>query len=414
MGLTKEELIAKYNLGDHLYLLKKMQQPVHYEILQEVVHQPDSLLLGLAKKYPVLAPVLLNIGELINAVINVGKRLSLLDPAPENTTGKMFDNAGLAMAIYSVVRYPMLYLYKKITHQKIENPIEADAKKKKWYLSLFLLGLTVLSIIVPATGLYIASFMIGTGFLISVAMLCAVLVAARNVIKEQKKIKSEIEKQELEMDLIQEEIRHLERLLTAANEENLIIELLRDIALVQDSYEAKVREMQALKNKEAKLNQKFASLGLMQTIDRCVGVSMSTLTVVGFLIMFINPPLGAILLNIAVILSTAYLVGRVTAPLFMVFGKWVKNLMSKPETKDQESDLDLKEMKQKDTKPGSEDTNQLSQASSLVDWKKESDTNSKPRASNYVLSFFTPLKPNSANTENESDTLQLTSKAYKI
>jgi hypothetical protein len=82
--------------------------------------------------------------------------------------------------------------------------------------------------------------------------------------------------------------------------------------------------------------QKLESMGMMKTVDKSVGLAVASLTLIGAVVGLIFPPAGFAILVAASAIGVAYLVGRVTFPLFKSLGEKISNYF----TKKSESNLD--------------------------------------------------------------------------
>ena len=125
------------------------------------------------------------------------------------------------------------------------------------------------------------------------------------------------------MLLIQQEAEELEKRLKEATEEDEIIAIYQAIAALRERYDSQHAKLEELKNDELHLKQKIEQVGIMQVVDKGIGVSLSSLTIIGLALSLFFPTVGLGILTSVAIAGGLYLAARLTAPLFLFLGSWV-------------------------------------------------------------------------------------------
>jgi len=178
----------------------------------------------------------------------------------------------------------------------------------------------------------------GIGLSVGVFLLVRTLYERYQLGKENKKLKKIIDIEEREMLLIQQEAKDLEKRLKEATEEDEMIKIHQEIALLHERYATQHSMLEKLKNKELHLEQKMAEVGIMQVVDKGVGICLSALTIIGLALSLFFPMAGLGILTGVAIAGGVYLLARLTAPLFQLLGNWliskVKSVIEPPLTRE--------------------------------------------------------------------------------
>jgi hypothetical protein len=322
MASNKDEITAKLDKEHALEQLQIIQRAADYKL---VALTRQSLLRAATKRIPWLSRFIQNIDDTGDAIVKIGDRVSSLqeklqDTPGSQTIGHAFHFGTVGMAAFDFLRVPFIYLAAYILGEEVPINLNNNAR---WLYSGVLLTLAIISLTVPVTATVIGFVGASLGLAVGVFLLGKTLYERYQLGREKKKIERVIDIEEEEMLLIQQEAEELEKLLKEAREEEEIIAIYQEIAVLRERYISQHALLEELKNKELHLTQKIEEVGIMQVVDKGIGVCLSSLTIIGLALSLFFPTVGLGILTGVAIAGGIYLAARLTAPLFQLLANWV-------------------------------------------------------------------------------------------
>ncbi|BCA96956.1 hypothetical protein TUM19329_33170 [Legionella antarctica] len=324
MTFNQDEITAKHTKEYALALLSKIKDPVEYKL---TALTQQTLLRAAAKKIPWLSRFLESVDDTGDAFFKIGDRISSLqdslhDTPSNQTIGHAFHFGAVAMAAFYFIRIPTIYIAAYMLNEKIPITLDNNAR---WLYSGVLLALAITAITVPVAATVIGFVAASIGLTAGLFLLGRTLYERYQLGKEYKKTRKMIDLEEEEMLSIQQQAKYLEERINKATQEDELIEIYKDIALLGERYDVQYAKLEQLKNKELHLEQKMAEAGVMQVLDRGIGVCLSSITILGMILALFFPAVGLGILTGVAVTGGVYLAARLTAPLFKLFGNWLTN-----------------------------------------------------------------------------------------
>lgn len=339
MKETQDELILKYDLNSHIALLKAIQKPVEYKLVEP---PRESFLEDAAQKIPFLAKFIPNADKVKNLseiVIKVGDRISDAN-SPGNKGGITIFQAGeIALAALNVVTIPLMYLSYYMLYRKKDRVPVNFSNNAKFLYSLLGLGLAIVALTVSGAAPVIAVSMATIGLGLSAYVLGKTFSERFALRKEKKIVSKEILQQENNLDSIQLEAQQLEEALKSSQDEEQITALLNEVALVRERYDWQKNSINSLKNQELRLDRKIEALGLSQVIDKSVGLALSSFGVICVVVTLLIPPVGLWMMAGGAIAAGAYGVAKLVAPVVRALSTWFAGFSLKSSDKPPANDL---------------------------------------------------------------------------
>lgn len=319
MGLSKDELSAKFETEKVLEQLKVMQKITDYRL---IALTEQALLNAELDRIPWLSGFIERTTASGDAISKIGQRISSLVSPSSSSIGQGFHFGSVAMAAADFARIPIIYLAAYILGQKVPITLDNNAR---WLYSGVLLALTITALAVPASAPIIA--LVGAGISLSTGafLLSKTLYERYQLGKEFKKLKTEIAGAESEMLLTQQKAKVLEQQLTAATQEDQIIGIYQQISILQEDYESQKRQLQELKTKELHVEQKIDEIGVTAVMDKVMGICLPAASIVGLAVSLFVPPVGLGILTGVAIVGGVYLGARLSTPLIQSLGSWLIN-----------------------------------------------------------------------------------------
>lgn len=333
MRLNSDAMEDKFEKAKALELLRSLQADIDYKL---IALKKQSLLRAAIARIPWISKFLTNVDDTAETIVKIGERVSdVANSFGNESISHGFHIGGIVVAAFDFIRIPLIYLAAYMLDEKIPFKLTNNAK---WIYASFLLALTITAVSVPATAPIIAFVAAGTGLGLGVFLLARTLYQRYELGKERKSLKTEIESAQSEMDLIQDKAKQLETMLLDAKEEDHIIAILQEVALVQEQYNSQKSLLEKLKNRELHVEQKIQNLGAMRIVDKSIGIGLTCISIIGLVVTLFFPPVGLWILTGAAIAGGVYLVGRLSTPLFKSLGNWLVNKFKHPSATD-ESDI---------------------------------------------------------------------------
>jgi hypothetical protein len=321
MGLNSKERDALFDKARYARILKVIQGTINYKL---VALTQQSLQNVSTARIPWLSKLLSKVDDTSESIINIGERVSdATDSFGHESISHGFHLGGLVVAVFDFVRIPLIYLAAFLLNEKIPFKLDNNAR---WIYSGFLLGLAITALFTPPVVVSIIAFVgAGTGLALGLFLLGRTIHQRYMLGRERRSLMREIGREQEEMELIQDEAKNLENLLADAKEEQQIIEILEEIAILQERYNSQKAVLEKLKNKQLHLEQEIKRVGMMRVIDKTIGVGLTSLTIIGLVVTLFFPPVGLWMLAGVAIAGGAYLLGRLATPLLLSLGSWVIN-----------------------------------------------------------------------------------------
>ncbi len=318
MSLSEDEIAKKLDKENVLKDLELMFGPVDYKL---VALTRESLLKAATEKIPMLSRLLQNVGDSGESAAKIGERVSdLANTSASQSVSYGFHIGSVAIAAFDFVRIPFIYLSAYVLGKEVPFTLDNNIK---WAYSGILMALAITALTVPVAAPIIGFIAASIGISVSTFLLGKTLYERYQLGREYKKLKKELNREEEEMSLIQQEAQILHDRLKKATDEQSIIDVYTDIVLLQERYIAQKKVVEKLKTDELHLQQKIAQVGMVQVLDKGVGIALGCLTIVGLSLSLFFPPVGMGILAGTAIAGGVYLAGRLAAPLVHSFGQWL-------------------------------------------------------------------------------------------
>lgn len=313
MGLEKK--IIAGNREDADSILQEMQNPIIYNLKKPEV---EPALFG---KIPFLSRFVKPSSESGDHALQMGAALSSLQGASSSVAGGLHF-ASISLATIDFFMIPMAYLSAFILDEPVPFKLNNNVR---WLYSATVLGLGITALAVPAAAPPIGLAIGCLALAASVVLLTKALYERYTLGRQKKALKKEINGAEEEMRLIQNEAMQLQKRLAEAKETEHLQDIYRQIAKLQEDYQAQRDKIQGLKEDELAVDEKLKKLGALQIADKGVGVSLASLAVVGLALTLVFPHVGLLILAGAAAAGLTYLAARLTIPLAISAGKWAIN-----------------------------------------------------------------------------------------
>lgn len=294
-------------------ILQGIQQPVAY------VPKKKKVPLSLLRHIPFISRFVKSASK---DAMQLGSSISSLQATPPAglTSGMQFG--GVSLAALDFLMIPAIYLSAFIFKQPVPITLNNNAR---WLYSGVLLGLAITALAVPGAAPIIGLVSAGLALGLSTFLLAKALRERYVLGKERKVLRRELVSAEEEMQLIQSEAEKLRTKLQQTTDQEHLTEIYQQIALLQTRSQAQKERIGALKEKEEVIEEKIKKLGIVQILDKGLGVSLASLAVVGLVTSLFFPHVGLAILAGVSAVSLAYLAVRITVPIVRALGKWLIN-----------------------------------------------------------------------------------------
>lgn len=298
------------DIKDAESILQGIQQPVTYTPKKKKV--PLSLLM----RIPFLSRFIKSVSS---EAMQLGSSISALHSTPPAALTSGFQFGGISLAALDFLMIPAIYVAAFVLKRPVPITLNNNAR---WLYSAVLLGLAITALTVPGAAPIIGLVSAGLALGLSTFLLAKALRERYILGKERKALRRELVSAEEEMQQIQREAEMLRTLLQQPTGQEHLTE---QIASLQQRHQIQKERIEALKEKEDVIEEKIKELGIVQILDKGLGVSLASLAIVGLATSLYFPHVGvAILIGVSAV-SLAYLAVRITVPIVRVLGNWLIN-----------------------------------------------------------------------------------------
>jgi uncharacterized protein YaaW (UPF0174 family) len=269
----------------------------------------------LRKKIPILGDLFLSTGDASYLTHVEG-----IHAPPEAFSGLPF--AAMVMYAIDFLLLPLVYLAATIRGESLPISLSRAAK---WLYSGALLGLVIAAIALPAIAVPLAMAMAAVTLSFSLYTMGKVLYENYQLSKKLKHIEAEISIEMSELNTLHKDIIHLEAQLDSEEDEekkrSLSAQISHKLQAFKSLHAAKKELLQNLHNTQYSYQTQLRSQNALKILDRGVAISFAALSIIGLSLGLFFPPVGMAIFAASAILSSAYLIGRLSYALIKLIQK---------------------------------------------------------------------------------------------
>lgn len=356
MLLSSDELTRQLTHEKALELLKKLQEPVNYEL-----ESLDPTLMNAAlQQVPWLSNFIQNVEDSGSAIIKIGEHVIELPDAPSNQAlGNLFHFGSVAIAVLDFIRIPIVYFAAYLLSQKI--PISLD-NNARWLYSAMLLSLIIVSLSVPVAAPIISFLVASVGIIVSSFLLGRTLYERYQYAQQRKSFIRQIESGLNEMESIQNRAKLMQEQLSneygrfhtlldqitrlqsdTSRQDQLaqqklnslqsqleitdsnILAIYQNLLSLQEYQSTQKKHIEALKTQVRDIDIKIKGVGLLRVTDKSIAIIVGSFTLIGLVLSLYVPPVGVLIISTAAIASGSYVLARILTPLVQIFWAWGKS-----------------------------------------------------------------------------------------
>lgn len=275
----------------------------------------DERLKRLRKKIPVLGDLFLSTGD-----ASYLTHIEGIHASPDAFSG--FPFAAMVMYALDFILLPLVYLVAAIRGESLPISLSRTAK---WLYSGALLGLVIAAIALPAITIPLTMAMAAVMLNFSLYTMGKVLYENYQLTKKLQHLKTEISTEMEALHTLHQEIVSLEESLGGAeNSEDKAAISARISAKVQEFeslYNVKKDALQELHNAQYSYGLQLRTQNTLKMLDRGVAISLAALSIIGLSLSLFIPPVGMTIFVVSALLSSTYLLVRLTYSLIKLAQK---------------------------------------------------------------------------------------------
>ncbi|MBN9230622.1 MAG: hypothetical protein J0I93_07185 [Legionella sp.] len=312
------------NLAQHEECIRLQQQ------LQKILDLSSSLPSSSTKKpsllsrYPLLSSFFRGDSEVGNDVSQLGSSLGIVQPTTPPALNDGLQLGSVVLAIVDFIRVPLVYLMAFILRENVPFSLSNNAR---WVYSASLLGLAIVSLIVPALAsifaitaaavtLSFSIFLLGKSLWERAQLSHALGRAQKNIIMEEDAIQ-----------LLLDEARVLQVELKKTPLTVPVIDFEAEISSLHQRLMVRIENLLSRKAESQHIQSKIKKLGIQKIMDRTLGITFASVTLIGVILGLFLPQISLIILTSISVLSLGYFIGRLTENLWVFLHKKVNALL---------------------------------------------------------------------------------------
>ncbi|KTD42602.1 hypothetical protein [Legionella parisiensis] len=314
--------MGEFEIANTLYkasvLLEDIQRPLDSDLeISTNRKKPKKFL----KKIVSLAQIIKTMGDSGKAMMQIGSSIrtfSKIKPTASLTQG--LNIGAIAFAALDFFLIPFIYLTAYLLDGKA--PVNRS-NNARWLFSAIVLGLTITSICVPAIAVAIAFTTASISLTLSLFLLGQALHECYHLSKERRATRKLIAGAQSQIEKSQNKASRLRAALDDASTEQQLQLHYAQIISLQEIFNPQKEYLIKLKLKESKLDKKIKNVGLVQVMDKGVGLSLCTMAMSGLIVSLYFPVAGLGILTAVSAISLTYLLLRLALPLLQLLGRWM-------------------------------------------------------------------------------------------
>lgn len=273
------------------------------------------------KKILFLAQIIKTTGDSGKAIMQIGSSIRTFNNIkPTESLTQGLNIGTIAFAALDFFLIPFIYLTAYLLDGKA--PINRS-NNAKWLFSAIVLALAITSICVPAIAVAIAFTTASISLTLSLFLLGQALYECYHLSKERRATRKLIAGVESQIEESQNKASRLRTALDDVSTEQQLLLQYEQIISLQEIFNAQKEYLIQLKLTELKLSKKIKNAGLVQVMDRSVGLSLCTMGMIGLIVSLYFPVVGLGILTAVSAISLAYLIIRLAVPLLQLLAGWI-------------------------------------------------------------------------------------------
>lgn len=287
-----------------------------------ITSSEEHVIIQILLKIPILTSLLNQFKIGCNAAYTIAtlnnnfayKEIILPQPINQPILTDSYQNMGLIASAYNVLNLPLLFIASRILGKPI--PIKLT-KLAQWFYSIECFALMLTALLFPPAAIIISILFSTLGLTSGLYFLNQFSKVKRNAIKETKIVEKEIIFFETmisqQMKELEKQVEIIEAKLNEASLEEVNISQQRLENLLSILAHS-TQQFNLLVNKKDSLERQIQTMNDTYLLDKSVGTSLALVALLGFILSFVFPPVGFIVLNTVFFLSASYFIGRIATP----------------------------------------------------------------------------------------------------
>ncbi|TAL59253.1 MAG: hypothetical protein EPN84_11570 [Legionella sp.] len=320
--------------------LQKIQKKPTYVVSEPQTETPQD-------EIPFVSRLLRRFDTAGEAAVKMGEHSDfshLSDQQEIDNSG--FHVAEVFIATLNFLLIPITYLAAYLSNRKVPFTLNNNLK---WLYAALILGLVITALAVPGIGVIIGLVIASISLTVGVIFL---FKSVKEYVAHNRELNANtriLREAYAEMHLIQEEAKQLaEDLKQKKNEQpQQLADIYFKIAVLKERYDAQKKRIEELKTQQLQLQQKISDLQLNKLFKRSIAITLASATIIGCILTFIFPLVGAGILLAAAVVSSTYLLIRIAIPTL----EYVTNKLKATDEPQQKSEFIEKKTNSSEPKP---------------------------------------------------------------